>query len=131
MTWTSSDTDIIVVDAGGTVTAVKEGTAAVTALAGNKVATCVVTVIKRTVEVTSVTLDKSTLSLAKGDTEILVATVTPDDATDKTITWASSDETVAVVDQNGKVTAVDAGTATITAKQERRKLNAKLLSLFQ
>ena len=65
--------------------------------------------------VTGVTLDKNTLELYTGDTATLTATVAPDNATNKTVTWSSSDNTVATVDNNGNVTAVKAGTATITA----------------
>mgnify|MGYP002510661414 CR=1 FL=1 len=67
-----------------------------------------------TVPVTGVTLDKTTLSLEAGEEETLTATVEPTNATNKTVAWSSSDDTVATVDTNGKVTAVKAGTATIT-----------------
>ena len=72
------------------------------------------TVTAATVSVTGVSLDKTELSLTVGDTETLTATVAPDNATDKTVTWTSSNSTVATVDQNGVVTAVARGTATIT-----------------
>ena len=65
--------------------------------------------------VTSVTLDQAELALYTGDTASLTATVAPDNATNKNVTWSSSDNTVATVDNNGNVTAVKAGTATITA----------------
>lgn len=64
--------------------------------------------------VSKVTLDKTTLSLAKGESATLTATVSPSTATDKTVTWKSDKEAVATVDKMGKVTAVGAGTATIT-----------------
>ena len=67
------------------------------------------------VAVTEVTLNKTELSLKEGESETLTATVKPDDATDKTVTWSTSNANVATVD-NGKVTAVKAGSATITAK---------------
>lgn len=67
------------------------------------------------VPVANVTLDHSVLALFPGDTTALTATVEPDTATDKTVTWESSDPNVATVDQSGKVTAVAPGTATITA----------------
>ena len=67
------------------------------------------------IAVTSVELDKTSLSLMEGESEIITATVKPDNATDKTITWASSNETVATVDENGKVIAVKAGESSITA----------------
>lgn len=68
------------------------------------------------VAVTGVTLNKSSLTLTEGESETLVATVKPTNAANKKVTWTSSDETVAKVDANGKVTALKAGTATITVK---------------
>lgn len=67
------------------------------------------------VEVETISLNKNTMELTVGGEETLTATVSPDNATDKTITWTSSDGNVATVDQNGKVTAVAAGTANIYA----------------
>ena len=69
----------------------------------------------QTVAVESVTLNKTTLTMDIGDEETLTATVAPNNATNKTVTWSSSDNAVATV-ENGKVTAIAAGTATITAK---------------
>ncbi len=116
VTWSSSKTSVATVDANGKVTAVAEGTATITAKAGNKSATCSVTVTKNVVAVESITLDKSSLELNEGETATLVATVKPDNATNKTVTWSSSRTSVATVDANGKVTAVAEGTATITAQ---------------
>ena len=69
----------------------------------------------QTVAVESVTLNKTELTLEVGGEETLTATVTPDNATDKTVTWSSDNTAVATV-ENGKITAVAAGNATITAK---------------
>lgn len=75
-----------------------------------------VTTAAKTVNVTSITLSSTTMNLEVGQTGTLTATVTPDNATDKTVTWTSSDKNVATVDKdNGTVTAVGEGTATITA----------------
>lgn len=63
-----------------------------------------------------VTLSSTTLNIEKGKTETLTATIEPADVLDKTITWTSSDEKIATVDENGTVTAVGAGEATITAR---------------
>ena len=112
VTWSTSDASVATVT-NGVVTAVKVGTATITAKAGDKTATCSVTVVAT--EVTSVTLDKTSASLKAGETVTLTATVNPDDATDKTVTWSTSDASVATV-TNGVVTAVKVGTATITAK---------------
>ena len=68
-----------------------------------------------TTPVSSISLGESSLSLTAGDTATLTATVKPDDATDKTVTWESSNPSVATVDEYGNVTAVGAGAATITA----------------
>lgn len=67
------------------------------------------------ISVSDVSLDKSELSLTVGGTQTLTATVVPSDATNKAVTWSSSDPTIASVDENGVVTAQKAGTATITA----------------
>lgn len=67
-----------------------------------------------TVSVSSVSLDKTELTLPRLDSYTLVATVGPSDASDKSVTWKSSDESIATVDANGKVTAVKVGKATIT-----------------
>lgn len=68
------------------------------------------------VNVTGVTLDKTTLSLDTGKKAQLVATVAPSNATNKAVTWSSSDTAVATVDGSGNVTGVKAGSATITVK---------------
>jgi uncharacterized protein YjdB len=115
VTWTTSDASIVTVD-NGTITAIKEGKATITAKAGEKTAECKVTVDKKVIAVSSVELNKNSLDLKKGESETLIATVKPDDATDKTVTWSSSDVSIATVDQSGKVTAKKTGKATITAK---------------
>lgn len=115
VSWSSSDTGIATVDANGKVTAVKEGAATITAKAGEKSTTCAVTV-KNDVPVTMVELNRTTLSLIAGETASLVATVKPDEATDKTVIWSSSDSQIASVDNQGKITAIAKGHASITAK---------------
>ena len=112
VTWSSSDASIATVD-GGTVTGIKAGTATITAKAGDKTATCTVTV--KTVPVEGIALDRSEATIEVDGTVTLVATVSPENATDKTVTWSSSDESVATV-ADGVVTGVKVGTATITAK---------------
>ena len=91
------------------------GTTTITVTIDGKTATCEVTVTPKAIPVESITLNKTELSLVKGATETLTATVSPENATDKTVTWESSDEAVATV-KDGVVTAVAAGNATITAK---------------
>jgi len=77
-----------------------------------------ISVKAKPVATTGVTLNKETLSLNTGESETLIATVSPDNATNKTVSWKSSDSTVVTVDNNGKVTAVKKGTATITVTTE-------------
>ena len=117
VTWSSNAPGVATVDSSGKVTAVAPGTATITVTTadGGKTATCVVTVTAATVPVTGVTLNKTSTSLYVGDTETLTPTITPDNATNKDVTWTSSDSTVATVDQNGLVTALARGTAVITA----------------
>ena len=69
----------------------------------------------KVVPVENVTLSNEKLELKVGENKTLTATINPTDATNKTITWTSSDKTIATVDNNGKVTAIKAGTVTITA----------------
>lgn len=97
------------------VTAIGVGKTTITYTIGGKEASCEVTVTPRTISVESITLNKTQLSLVKGATETLTATVLPTTATDKTVIWESSDTAVATV-KDGIVTAVAAGNATITAK---------------
>ena len=97
------------------VTAIGVGKTTITYTIGGKEASCEVTVTPRTISVESITLNKPQLSLVKGATETLTATVLPTTATDKTVIWDSSDTAVATV-KDGIVTAVAAGNATITAK---------------
>ena len=111
LVWSSSNEAVATVK-DGTVTALKEGTATITATCGSVKAECVVTV-EVPIEATGVTLDKTVLTLYVGDTAKLTATVRPEDTTVKTIVWTSSDDSVTVKD--GVVTAAKAGTATVTA----------------
>ena len=111
--WSSSDEAVATV-VDGKVTAVAAGTATISAVIGNGVvASCVVTVSAASIAATGVELNATSGSLFVGGSVTLTATVSPSDSTD-TVVWSSSDETVATVD-NGKVTAVGAGSATITA----------------
>ena len=113
VSWSSSNESVATVS-GGKVTAVAEGSATITAKAGGKSATCAVTVAAKDVPVTGISLSPTTLSIEAGKTATLTATVSPSNATNATVTWTSSKESVATV-SGGKVTAVAEGTATITA----------------
>ena len=113
VTWKSSDAAVATVDTNGKVTAVKAGEATITVTTedGGKTATCKVTVKPNLVS--EITL--AALAIYVGESKAVTATVKPDDATNKALTWTSSDETVATVDATGKVTGKKIGTATITA----------------
>lgn len=74
----------------------------------------IVSINNRPISVTGVTLNKHNISLSTGDSETLIAVVCPDTASNKDVLWKSSDITVATVDSNGKVTAINKGSATIT-----------------
>ena len=117
----SSSNPAVAVAVNGTVTAAGVGTAVIIATTSNgKTAICTVTVTSSTVAVSGISLDKPALSLVVGDTEVLTAAVMPADATDKTVTWTSSDTAVATV-ENGIVTAKKAGTAVVIATTSNGK----------
>jgi len=126
VTWSCSDSVIAIVDQTGKVTAVKEGSATIIAQAGDKQATCEVTIRKKVIAVESITLDHSTLTLNEGQSATLIATVKPDNATNKTVTWSSSADEVAKVDQDGKVSAIKVGSATITAKAGEKQATCQV-----
>ena len=112
--WASSNSSVATVDSNGKVTAIASGTATITATIGGKSAECVVTV---TVPVSGVAITDAPTEIKNGDTGTLTAMVSPDDATDKTVTWSSSDASVLTINATtGAYTAVGVGTATITAK---------------
>ncbi len=114
--WSSSDSAIAKVS-GGVVTGISHGTAVISATTvdGSFTATCTVIVTDESLvgRVTGVTLDRSARYMEIGEEKTLLATVTPSDATDKSLKWTSSDSSVARV-EDGKVTAVGEGQATIT-----------------
>ena len=124
ITWTSSNPSVATVDQYGNVTAVKVGSATITATATFRVnnsnktisKTCAITVVDdNSTLADKVTLDKEKHSMPADGTVTLRATVSPANAPVKTITWDSSNKNVATVDQNGKVTAVGPGQTMITA----------------
>lgn len=122
LTWSSDNEAVATVDANGKVTGVAEGKTTITATTANgKSATCTVTV--QAIAVTGVSLNKSTVSIKVGNTETLTATVAPANATNKNVTWSSSNTAIATVN-NGVVTAVAEGEATITVTTADGKQNA-------
>ena len=114
VTWKSSDTGIATVN-DGKVTAVAPGNATITVTTtdGGKTATCAVKVNPKPVPVSSVSLNETELKLTTGDKATLKATVLPEDATDKSVSWSTSDDKIATV-KDGEVEAIAPGKATIT-----------------
>jgi pectate lyase len=116
VTWKSSNSAYATVDSSGQVKGIAAGSATITATTadGNKTADCVVTVFSTVTNVTSVTLDQSSLALSAGNSQILTATINPSSATNQNLSWSSSNTSAATVDQTGRVTALFDGTSTIT-----------------
>ena len=116
VTWSSADSGIARVDGAGLVTVVSVGTTTITATTGDGTgltASCTVTVTPKTVQ--SITMDEEALNLERGETTRLTVIVTPQDADDVSVTWYSNNSGVATVDDGGRVTAIEVGTAVITA----------------
>jgi polygalacturonase/uncharacterized protein YjdB len=123
ITWASDDPSIAYIDSvtatSALVGAARTGVATITATASDgDTATCVIVVIDNYDKSTvlSVTLNTDSLVLAPGAVAALLADITPWDAQNKGMTWTSSDETVATVDAQGRVTAVAAGAAIVTVE---------------
>ena len=116
--WSSSDATVASV-VNGKVTALKAGSTIVTVTTedGGRTASCRVTVKSKVVNVESVSLNKSSVAIIAGESVTLVVTVSPSNATNKNVSWHSSDESVATV-SNGRVTALKAGSAVITVTAE-------------
>lgn len=124
ITWKSSDTSVVKVSSSGKITARAKGKANVTATVNKKVFTCKVTISSKVTEkkISSVKLNKTSLTLDEGKSSTLKATVLPADTTmDKGITWTTKNSAVAKVSAKGKVTAVKAGTTYIVAKTSNNK----------
>ena len=111
--WISSDNSVATVDQSGNVKAIGEGSATITASTGAREATCTVTVSKKSVS--SISLNYGKQSMYVGDVFALSAVVLPEDATNKSIKWTTSDSSVAKVTSAGLVSAIGKGTCTITA----------------
>ena len=110
--WKSSDTAVVTVSDTGLVKAVGVGTATIKVSVGKASASCKVTVLQ---PVTSISLNRSSLTMEATDTFQLQASVYPSNAADQRVQWTSSDPAVASVDENGLVTALKKGTTTVTA----------------
>lgn len=118
VSWTSSDESVVSVTGTGEITAHKAGSADVTATAKadtSKTAVCKVTVVPegKGIPATSITLSAQVLNLGVGETKLLSVTVSPDNAVIPELTWSSDNDTIVKVD-NGKVTGIKEGVATVT-----------------
>jgi len=122
VTWSTSDASVATVSAGS-VTAKKVGTATITAKAGNKTVSCKITVSEPKISVTGVKITGNPVNAVQGQKFTLKASVSPANATDKTVTWSSNATNVATVNaKTGEVTAKDSGIVTITAKSSNGKV---------
>ncbi len=125
LTWVSSDESIATVDENGVIAGLNIGTTTITVTSANdKVATIIVNVVKDIVNVDSITLNPTSAELKVGETTQIVATISPENATERDIIWESSDEEIATVDSNGIITGKSVGTVTITAKTPDGKVVA-------
>lgn len=125
VTWKSSNNSVASVDQDGNVVAVDEGYATITATSVNgKKAECKITVVKpvEMIPIESVSLNKESITLEANTKETLIATINPENTTeDKTLTWTSSDMSVASVDENGEISALSNGKTTITVTTSNQK----------
>lgn len=113
--WTSTNTNIATVNSNGVIKGIAEGKTTIIAKVDNISKSINVSVEKTIIKPTSISLSKTSLELKTGEKTSINATIMPGEATNKTITWKSSDTNVATVDSKGEITAKGAGTATITA----------------
>ena len=120
VSWSSSDPAVAAVDENGTVTAAAAGRATITVKTadGGFTADCEVNVTEETIALTGIRIDREELTLTEGDTAALIVSMVPENATEQKTVFGSSDENVVTVDPNGKITAIGAGTATVTASTE-------------
>lgn len=127
ITWSSDDENVLFIDQNGQMRGIKEGTANVKAVVAGKEATKQITVNE--IHIDSITIDgDQEFEMVKNQTKNLSAKINPDNTTDddKNITWTSNKEDVAKVDNNGKVTALKEGEATITAKVGTHETSVKV-----
>ena len=119
--WTSSDAKVAAVDMWGRVTGVAPGSCVITAktASGGFTATCNVTV--KPIAETSISINPSELTVYYDETETVTVVFVPDNASYKTVTWKSADNTIATIDETGKVKGVGLGSTTITATSKNGK----------
>ena len=121
VSWSSSNTSVATVSSSGVVTAKAEGTATITVTTndGGKTATCTVTVQKKIIHVTSVSLNTTDLVMTVGETKSLIATINPSNATDQSVNWTSLNRTILTIEVTGSsavLTAKAAGAAQVSVR---------------
>lgn len=120
VTWMSREPEIATVDENGLVTGLSAGDATIVAMAGGVNGFAKITVTPAPIRVESITLNQTELPMFVGATYTLTAEVKPDNATNKTVTWASDKPETVSVDDKGVVTAIQEGQATITATADEK-----------
>ena len=127
--WSSDNPAVATVDQEGKVTAVAPGSAGITVTTGEGgfTAACTVTVQQSKVPVTGVVLNKTGITVEAGSSDLLTATVLPDNADNRSVVWSSDTPAVAAVDQEGKVTAVASGSANVTVTTSEGAFSAGCL----
>lgn len=120
LVWSSNNNNIAKVDSNGVVTGKSQGTAQITVktVDGNHTVSCTVVVnpVNVNVAVSSISLNKTDITMVPGKAIVLEAKVKPDNATNKLVTWSSSNTNIVTVDENGVILSKEKGTAVITAK---------------
>ncbi len=125
LTWSSSNSSVATVDSSGSVKGVGNGTAVITAKSSNgKTASCTITVTEEDIKVSSITLNTKNATINIRGTYQLTAKISPNNATNRSLTWSSNNTAVATVNSNGLVTGVSAGTAAITVKTSDGSVSA-------
>ncbi len=122
VTWSSSDQGVATVDANGKVTGIKEGNVTITAASKDGYAKGSVVISVKPVKATKIKLNESAIRMKKGTAyKWMEATISPDNTTDKSVTWTSSNKKVATVSAKGVIKAKSVGTTIITATTENGK----------
>lgn len=113
--WSSASPSVAAINSNGAITALSAGSSVITSMSGGIRTFCNFNVAAEQILVQSITLSEPTMDLKEGEIKQLIATVFPNNADDQKLSWKSSDESIATVDENGLVTAIAPGTATFTA----------------
>lgn len=116
VTWKSSNINVATVDDNGLVTAQKEGTALISVVTddGKITSSCTVSVAKKVVNVSSITLNKNSVDLKAGTTERLTYSLSPSNATNQKVRWTSSDDSIASISEDGVISAKSGGNVRIS-----------------